>query len=256
MDSRGAFAFGDSHLIEGLEWRGFALDLDRDGQSELIARGDKGGEFPYFWVVRKFDGEWELIGRFTGEFKLFEREDGWMDDIVATVSNTKSGGETITTMKFNGLDYREVWQVEDDGRERKATRLAPDPVVPPAGDAGEWESPLVGAWADMLHLGGDGPSHIRTVSINRDGVYHMLEVELDPGEYPRKEGAPYAPVGAELKSHETGRIDLRTGREILPRQRRSATMRSIHWEVREGQLHWIMDMGTMGGQGVTYCPVD
>ncbi len=256
-ESKEAFAFGDLHLTEGTaEWRGFEVDLDRDGENEVIVRDKRKGKIPRHRIIRKFDGEWEWIGWLDGEFSLFRQTEGWMDDIVATVPKGKSGGKTITTMKFNGLRYREIMKSEEDGRDRRVFRLSPDPVVPPPGEAAGWVSPLVGAWADMIHMGREGPVCITTVSINPDGCYHAVWIGIVPSEESRKDGAPYEPVGADLERHETGRIDLRTGREILPPGRRSVTMRSIHWEVIDGKLHWKMDMGTMGGQGVTYNPVD
>lgn len=202
------------------------------------------------------DGEWELAARFTGEFQLVKRAKDWPDDIVASKVDAVSGGKKVTAMKFAGMGYLDVWELLEDRNGSKVTRVSPNPEVPPPlGEVGDWVSPMVGDWVSIIHLGADGPTDITTVTIEEGGTYHLVAIGMIPSEKSRGDQDQYDPVGAELKRYETGRIDLRTGREILPAGTRDITMRSISWGVLDGRLHWYMDMGTMGGQGVTYSPV-
>jgi hypothetical protein len=253
VESKQAFAYGDSQAIEGgKEWRGFEVDLDHDGVKEEIVRATgRDGRLRHD-VLRKFEGEWEWIGWFNGEFSLVRQAEGWLDDIVA-VEGKSDTTKIDTILKFNGLRYTSTLQVEERNGKRTSSRLAPDPFVPPA-PGEEFESPLVGKWASMSYFG-DGPAEIVAITICEDGTYHEVRVGIVPSEESREEGRSYEAVGAELMRHESGNIDLRTGRDILPAAARSATLRSIHWQVIDGELHWDMDMGTMGGQGTAYSRV-
>lgn len=254
LDSRRAFAFGDSQVIEGIaEWRGFELDLDRDGTNEAILRSvGKNGQ-PRHQILRRFDGEWEWIGGVNGEFSLVRQAEGWMDDIVAVEMPTK----VTATLKFDGVRYMETRREEQEGGELKTTIVAPDPFVPPPPGV-EFDSPLVGKWVSVSSSGGagDGPGQIVVITINEKGICHQVRIDVVPSEESRGDGMAYEAVAAELQGHESSRIDLRTGREILAPDRRDASFRSVHWKVVDGQLHWQMDMGTMGGQGMTYSRVN
>ncbi len=253
VESRRAFAFGDSQVIEGIaEWRGFELDLDRDGANEAILRSvGKSGQ-PRHLILRKFDGEWEWIGWFDGEFSLVRQTEGWMDDIVAVEMPTKA----TATLKFDGIRYMETRREEVVDGELKTTIVAPDPFVPPPPGV-EFDSPLVGKWVSVSSSGGagDGSGQIVVITINEQGICHQVRIDVVPSDESRGDGKAYEAVGAELEGHESSRIDLRTGREIWGPGPRRATLRSVDWKVVNRQLEWNMDMGTMGGQGLTYSPV-
>lgn len=237
---------------------GFEVDLDRNGINERIIRTTgKDGRQPFHQVLFFVDGEWELAARFTGEFLLVKRAVDWPDDILVSKVDAVSGGKKVTAMKFAGMGYLDVWELLEDPKGSKVTRVSADPEVPPPfGVVGDWVSPMVGDWVSIIHLGADGPTDITTVTIEEEGAYHLVAIGMIPSEKSRGDQDQYDPVGAELKRYETGRIDLRTGREILPLGRRNEGVRSISWGVLDGKLHWYMDMGTMGGEGVTYSPVD
>ncbi len=254
VESRRAFAFGDSQVIEGIaDWRGFELDLDLDGTNEAILRSVGESGQPRHLILRKFDREWEWIGWFNGEFSLVRQTKGWMDDIVAVEVPTKA----TATLKFDGIRYMETRREEQVGAEFKTTINSPDPFVPPPPGV-EFDSPLVGKWVSVGSSGGagDGPGEIVVITINEKGICHQVRIDVVPSDESRGDDKAYEAVGAELQGHESSTIDLRTGREILAPNRRDASFRSVHWKVVDGQLHWRMDMGTMGGQGVTYSPVN
>lgn len=254
VESRRAFAFGDSQVIEEIvEWRGFEVDLDRDGTNEAILRFvGKSGQ-PRHLILRKFDGEWEWIGGFNGEFSLVRQTEGWMDDIVAVEMPKKA----TSALKFDGIRYMETRREEEVGGELKTTIVAPDPFVPPPPGV-EFDSPLVGKWVSVSSSGGagDGPGQIVVITINEKGICHQVRIDVVPSDESRGDDKAYEAVGAELQGHESSTIDLRTGRQILAPDSRDASFRSVHWKVVDGQLHWQMDMGTMGGQGVTYSAVN
>ena len=54
---------------------------------------------------------------------------------------------------------------------------------------------------------------------------------------------------------EQGGYGLKTGQEKISEADRKLSVESVTWTVEGGELHWEMDMGNMGGQGMTYSRV-
>ena len=118
------------------------------------------------------------------------------------------------------------------------------------------ESPLIGHWASIISLGRPGPVEITTITINKDGTYHWLEIEVSSGKnYVEDHPLSYSPDGAEIR-HSTGWINLKTGEERVTDAERELSVKSVTWTVKKNRLHWDMDMGNMGGQGMIYSPVE
>ncbi len=230
---------------------GYEVDLDHDGGKEYIIRQKKGDSGNYEYHIYRFtDGEWDDIGWFDGRDFLLIKREGWLDDIIALES-----GEVRTLVQFNGQRYSRVRRVEEKEGEVKVTELFPAPEIPPPGEASDgWVSPIVGTWASVF--GHIGPRYMVSVTINEDGTYHRVSVYLIQSEEAQSEESGYEVVGAKLERHETGKIDLRTGMEILPPGKRSLSLRSIHWRVEKGQLCWSKYMGDMGGEGVAYSRIE
>ena len=109
---------------------------------------------------------------------------------------------------------------------------------------------MVGTWAHALCVRGDGPTHIRVVQINEDGTFHQLDIEtlLDRSKETGDE-EHYIPTGVELVNHTRGTIDQVTGEQIGSK---TATEGGVTWSAVDGKLHWDMDMGAMGGQGLDF----
>ncbi len=109
---------------------------------------------------------------------------------------------------------------------------------------------LVGVWAYTLCQRGNGPTDLHVVQINEDGTFHQLDIEtvLDRSKETEDE-EHYIPTGVELAGHETGTIDLATGEQSGTK---TATEGGVTWDVVDGILHWEMDMGGMGGQGLDF----
>lgn len=140
----------------------------------------------------------------------------------------------ITTLAaIGGL----IWAAQDSGQDT-------NPAIQ--------TSPLVGQWAGIL--GFPGPTKITTITINEDGTYHWLDIEIDPGETDLEDPTSYLPDGADVR-HSKGWIDLDTGEERISEADRNLSVESVTWSVEDGELHWNMDMGNMGGQGMKYSRV-
>ncbi len=116
-------------------------------------------------------------------------------------------------------------------------------------------SPLIGTWTLVLTMDRAGPTQITTITINEDGVYHWLHIDMDPGDTDLEDPKSYAPVGADLR-HSSGQIDLKTGKEKISNADRKLSVKSVVWTVSEGKLLWSMDMGGMGGQAMTFTRAD
>jgi hypothetical protein len=115
----------------------------------------------------------------------------------------------------------------------------------------ERPSPLIGRWADILTMGRPGPAKVTTITINEDGTYHWLDIEIDPGKSDLEDPTSYLPDGADVQ-HSTGWIDLNTGKEKISEEDRKLAVEAVTWSVQDGELHWDMDLGSMGGQGLTF----
>jgi hypothetical protein len=127
---------------------------------------------------------------------------------------------------------------------------------PKAVQAKEAESPLIGHWAGIIALGRPGPAQITTITINKDGTYHWLDIEISSGKkYVEDNPISYSPDGAELR-HSTGWINLKTGEQRVTDADRKLSVKSVTWTVKKDRLHWDMDMGNMGGQAMTYSRVE
>lgn len=116
------------------------------------------------------------------------------------------------------------------------------------------KSPLIGHWSSIVTVGRAGPAEITTITINEDGTYHWLDIEIAAGETNMDDPDSYLPNGAEL-DHSTGWVDLETGKERISNADRKLSAKSVTWAVKQGKLHWYMDMGNMGGQGMIYSRV-
>ena len=49
-----------------------------------------------------------------------------------------------------------------------------------------------------------GPAQIVAITINEDGTYHEVRIDVVPSEASRTDDGKYDPTGAELMSHESG----------------------------------------------------
>lgn len=132
-----------------------------------------------------------------------------------------------------------------------SAQLAPKAVQDKAPD-----SPLIGHWTSIIAMGRPGPVQITTITINADGVYHQLDIEISSGKkYVEENPSSYSPDDAEIR-HSTGWINLKTGEERITDADRELSVKSILWTVKDDKLHKDVDLGNMGGEGMTYSPVE
>ncbi|MBN8458456.1 MAG: hypothetical protein J0M04_11530 [Verrucomicrobia bacterium] len=120
----------------------------------------------------------------------------------------------------------------------------------------ETQSDLIGHWTSIVELGRPGPAQITTITINRDGTYHRLEIDISSGKnYVEDHPESYSPDGAELR-HSTGWINLKTGKERVSDADRKLSLESVTWTVKNDELHQTVDLGNMGGESMTYSRVE
>ena len=113
-------------------------------------------------------------------------------------------------------------------------------------------SKLVGNWSLVLDMGGEGPTHIHAISIKKDGAYYWVATTLRPKKFKGEDDEyhPYDPQNVADVRIEKGKIDLRTGNQVVAKEDRDLSVISVTWTVKNGRLKW--DMGGMGGQGMTF----